>query len=113
MKHLKQRNIKIISELTCYLVSIGCSDIHIDFSTKEDETRINFSSLNPNLNDNILNELAIQLNIPRRRDVEEYYWELNGDDDLGFELSLIGMMTDSADIKYIDNILKVNLLRLK
>jgi len=113
MKHLRQRNIKILSELTGYLVRIGCSDIHIDFNTKDDVTYISFCSINPYLSEKTINELTSLLNMPRRQDIEEYYWELNGDNDFNSELSLIGMMTDSVDINYSDNILTISLTRLK
>jgi len=41
--------------------------------------------------------------MPRRHDIEEYYWELTGDDDLDTELSLVGMMVDDVVIDYKNN----------
>jgi hypothetical protein len=113
MKHLRQRNIKILSELTSYLVRIGCSDLHIDFNTKGDITYISFTSINPNISEKTLNDLKSQLSMPRRQDIEEYYWALNGDNDSSSELNLVGMMTDSVDVNYTDDVLKINLTRLK
>jgi len=113
MKHLRQRNIKILSELTSYLVRIGCSDLHINFNTKGDITYISFTSVNPDISEKTLKDLTTQLNMPRRQDIEEYYWALNGDDGFTSELSLVGMMTDSVDVNYTDNVLKINLTRLK
>lgn len=113
MKHLRQRNIKILSELTSYLVRIGCSDLHIDFNTKGDITYISFTSVNPDISKQILNDLTSQLNMPRRQDIEEYYWALNGDNDSSSELSLVGMMTDSVDVNYTNDVLKISLTRLK
>ncbi|WP_346917485.1 hypothetical protein [Clostridium sp.] len=113
MKHLRQRNIKILGELTSYLVRIGCSDLHIDFNTKGDITYISFISVNPDISEHTLNELTSQLNMPRRQDIEEYYWALNGDNDSSSELSLVGMMTDSVDVNYTNDVLKISLTRLK
>jgi len=113
MKHLRQRNIKILGELTSYLVRIGCSDLHIDFNTKGDITYISFTSVNPDISEQTLNELTSQLNMPRRQDIEEYYWALNGDNDSSSELSLVGMMTDSVDVNYTNDVLKISLTRLK
>ncbi len=113
MKHLRQRNIKILSELTSYLVRIGCSDLHIDFNTKGDITYISFTSVNPDISEQILNDLTSQLNMPRRQDIEEYYRALNGDNDSSSELSLVGMMTDSVDVNYTNDVLKISLTRLK
>ncbi len=113
MKHLRQRNISLLSEFTSYLTSIGCNDIHIDFKTQEDAVIICFSSFNPNLTDKNISKLTTLLNTPRRQDIEEYYWELNGSENFYSELALIGMMIDTAEVSYIDNILKVILVRSK
>jgi len=51
--------------------------------------------------------------MPRRQDIEEYYWALNGDNDSSSELSLVGMMTDSVDVNYTNGVLKISLTRLK
>lgn len=112
MKHLRQRNINLLGEFTSYLLNLGCTDIHIDFSTSEDETKINFTSENHNLTEKNILKLNSLLNTPRREDIEEYYWELNGDEHDYSELALIGMMIDSAEVSYENNILKVNMNRL-
>lgn len=113
MKHLRQRNISLLSEFTSYLVNIGCDDIHIDFSTKDNAITISFSTLNKNLTEKNITKLKTLLDTPRREDIEEYYWELNGNDNFYSELSLIGMMIDDCEVSYIDNILNVSLIRLK
>ncbi|MDU1414714.1 MAG: hypothetical protein E6929_18080 [Clostridium sp.] len=112
MKHLRQRNINLLSEFTSYLLSIGCCDIHIDFKTENDTTYISFSSFNSTLTEKNIQKLTTLLETPRRQDVEEYYWELNGNENFYSELVLIGMMVDSSEVSYCDNILKVNLIRL-
>lgn len=112
MKHLRQRNISLLSEFTSYLVNIGCDDIHIDFKTKENAITINFTSKNSNLTEKNITKLTALLNTPRREDIEEYYWELNGNENFYSELALIGMMIDEAEVSYIDDILKVSLIRL-
>lgn len=112
MKHLRQRNICLLSEFTSYLVNIGCDDIHIDFKTKEDAITINFNSRNSNLTEKNITKLTTLLNTPRREDIEEYYWELNGNENFYSELTLIGMMIDEVEVSYIDDILNVNLIRL-
>lgn len=113
MKHLRQRNISLLSEFTSYLVSLGCDDIHIDFKTKDNSINLNFTATNPNLTEKNITKLINRLNTPRREDIEEYYWELNGNDNLYCELALIGMMIDTCEVSYIDNILNVRLIRLK
>lgn len=112
MKHLRQRNISLLSEFTNYLLTIGCSDIHIDFKTKDENLYITFSSFNDTLTEKNINKLNTLLNTPRRKDIEEYYWELNGSENFYSELVLIGMMIDTVEISYINNVLTVTLTRL-
>lgn len=113
MKHLRQRNISLLSEFTSYLVNLGCDDIHIDFKTKDDAITLNFSAINSELTEKNITKLTSLLNTPRRQDIEEYYWELNGNENFYSELSLIGMMIDEAEVYYVDNVLNVSLIRLK
>lgn len=112
MKHLRQRNISLLSEFTSYLVNIGCDDIHIDFKTNDNVITICFTSINPNLTSKNINKLNTLLSTPRRKDIEEYYWELNGNENFYSELALIGMMIDEAHVSYDNNTLKVSLIRL-
>lgn len=113
MKHLRHRNIKILSELMNYLLKVGCDNIDIHFNVNEEDTEITIKCLNKNISADIISELNRFLSVPRRRDMEEYYWGLNGDDDLDTELFLVGMMTDDVNISYTDNLnLEIKLLRL-
>jgi len=112
MRHLRQRNLKIITEIMNYLLKIGCEKIHLDYFVEHDNLNINFSCLVENLDEKSISNMKTLLSIPRRYDMEEYYWELTGDDDLDTELSLVGMMVDHADIYYTNNNLKIHLKRL-
>lgn len=112
MKHLRQRNINLLSEFTSYLVNLGCDDIHIDFKTKKNSISLLFSSTNPNISEKDIDTLTSLLNTPRREYIEEYYWELNGNENFYSELTLIGMMIDESEVSYADNILSVKLIRL-
>lgn len=113
MKHLRQRNINLLSEFTSYLLTMGCTDIHIDYKDEEDGTTINFSSVNDSLTEKNINKLTTLLGTPRRKDIEEYYWELNGNENFYSELVLIGMMIDSFEVTYNDSLLTVKLVRIK
>lgn len=112
MRHLRQRNLKIITEIMNYLLKIGCENIHLDYYVEQHNLNIDFSCTVENLDEKSLLNMKNLLSIPRRSDIEEYYWELTGNDDLDTELSLVGMMTDNVDISYNDNNLKINLKRL-
>lgn len=113
MRHLRQRNVKIISEIMNYLLKIGCTEIHVDYYTYDDYIHFIFKCIVENLDGKLINDIKTLINMPRRHDIEEYYWELTGDDDLDTELSLVGMMIDTADISYEDNKhLKIDLKRI-
>jgi hypothetical protein len=114
MKHLRQRNIKIVSEIMNYLLKIGCKDVHLDYSIKENTISFSFLCIIENLDKGFIDNMESLLSIPRRHDIEEYYWELTGDDDLDSELSLVGMMIDDVRISYKNNKnLEIYLQRLK
>jgi hypothetical protein len=103
MRHLRQRNIKIVSEIMNYLLKIGCKDIHLDYCIKESTSYFSFLCIIENLEKEFINNMESLLSIPRRHDIEEYYWELTGDDDIDSELSLVGMMIDDVSIIYKNN----------
>ena len=45
--------------------------------------------------------------------MEEYYWELAGESDVDTELTLVGMMTDNAEINISEDMIEVVLYRYK
>lgn len=112
MKHINQKNIKIIDELMFFAYKYGGSKIQIN--THKDTTAfyINFKTEIENLPDDILEITSNLLLAPRCHEMEEYYWNLTGDDDTDCELMLVGMMTDEASLDYKDNkYLEINLKR--
>lgn len=103
MKHINQRNIKIINELMGFCYKYGATKIDISISTIENVLTIMLSTNIKNLDASVINNMEKLLNAPRCHEMEEYYWELTGDDDTDSELTLVGMMTDEADIQYINS----------
>ncbi|WP_138207952.1 hypothetical protein [Haloimpatiens lingqiaonensis] len=111
MKHNNQRNIKIVSELMNFCYSNGGKNMTIDVKTEEDRTLIYIKSKIENLSEATLEISRKLLNAPRCHEIEEYYWNLTGDDDTDSELTLVGMMTDETCITYEDNILEIKVVR--
>ncbi|WP_102399580.1 hypothetical protein [Haloimpatiens massiliensis] len=111
MKHNNQRNIKIVSELMNFCYNNGGKDMSIDVKTKEDRTLIYIKSKIENLSETTLEISKKLLNAPRCHEIEEYYWNLTGDDDTDSELTLVGMMTDETSITYNDSILEIKVVR--
>jgi hypothetical protein len=103
MKHINQRNIRIIDELMCFCYKHGATKIDINISTIEKVVTIRLSSNIESLDTTVLENMKRLLNAPRCHEMEEYYWELTGDDDTDSELTLVGMMTDEAYVNYVNS----------
>ena len=113
MKHNKKRISKIVDELINYLFSIGATDININIQERSEEYKIIITSNYKEGKDNKINKLIKALNAPKIEEIEEYYWELAGESDVGSELHLIGMMVDKAEVSVIDQVLKLDISRNK
>ena len=64
-----------------------------------------------NISKDELESLIDILNTPRQREVENYYWNLGGECEFDTELTLVGMMINSAKVTYIDNVLTISIIR--
>ncbi|WP_055665194.1 hypothetical protein [Desnuesiella massiliensis] len=103
MKHLKQRNIRIVDELMTFCYKYGTKKIQIDILEEEEYTVFALSAEIHDLDQNVLDNVSKLLNAPRLHEMEEYYWNLTGDNDTDSELALVGMMTDEVFVNYMEN----------
>ncbi len=102
MIHEEKKTVKILEELTMYLISVGATDISTGLKINENEAVITFDSdYNPEYEENLAS-LKKYLKEPRNDEMEDIYWELAGSGDPGesSQLVLIGMMTDRAEISW-------------
>lgn len=112
MKHINQRNMKIISELMNFCYKLGAKDLHIDVSNQENQTTIYLKADIRTINNKTLENAENLLKSPRCHELEEYYWNLPGDDDTDTELTLVGMMIDDSILNFVDgNFLEITLFR--
>lgn len=111
MKLKLEKNLKIINEMVTYFKKLGNKDIHIDFTSDETKSLFLISGDVTNISNEKLNDLSNILNKPRQPEVEECYWQLNGESEIECEVTLIGVMIDSAKVEYNNGILTVELLR--
>ena len=58
-----------------------------------------------------LEYLTYILNTPRQHEIEHYYWSLGGECEFDSELTLVGMMINSAKVYFKDGILKISIIR--
>jgi hypothetical protein len=103
MKHINQRNIKIIDELMSFCYKHGATKIDINISTIDKVVTIMLFTTIKDLDNSIVENMKRLLSAPRCHEMEEYYWGLTGDDDTDSELTLVGMMTDEAYINYANS----------
>ena len=113
MKFKIEKNLKIINELIAYFYKLGTIDVHIDLSSDNDNSYIDIYGQVDPISEDELNSLATILNTPRQQEIEHYYWNLGGECEFDSELTLVGMMINSAKVSYKDGILKISIIREK
>ena len=114
MKHVNQRNIRIVDELMNFCAKLGADKFQIEVANEEKETQIFFRAYIKYIDEETLETMKKLLSSPRYHEMEEYYWNLPGDDDTDTELTLVGMMTDQAEVKYVNGeYLDIKLKRIK
>lgn len=103
--------IKIVDELISLYFNIGITDLHIDLQYTEKNIIVTLEGdcENPPLEK--LDSLQEVLNTPRQEELDEYYWELVGENDQYQELTLLGALVDRGKIDYKDNRLKIIVYR--
>lgn len=113
MKHINKRVCKIVDELINYMLSIGAANININIQDKADCFKISIKSDYSDEKYKNIEKLIRALKSPKAEEVEEYFWELTGESDIGTELYLVGMMVDKSEINIVNNTLELNLYKCK
>lgn len=102
MKHTNQRNIKIVTELLSYLYNHNSDNVRIDINKEGKKIIIFIKAEITFISSENIEFLKKSLNVQRCHEMEEYYWNLTGDNDTDTELTLVGMMIDEAHINYVE-----------
>lgn len=104
---------KIAGEIFLFCQRLKSNHINIDFKNFDDryelEARCDYDPTT-------LGQLEIlkrYLSVDRQEEIEGYYWELTGNYTDDTALSIVGMMTDDAEIAYDEHEVKIKLIRLK
>lgn len=111
MKNESKKITLIINEILTLLLYHGAKDINIQITKNIDTTNINFTQNTCDLNKEFIDQLRFDLEAQRENEVEGYYWQLVGKDDLGGELHLVGAMIDESNVNLKDNVLSINIKR--
>ena len=111
MKFNTEKNLRIMNELVAFFLNLGCTNIHIDLSINDNTSHFLLTGNISNLKDKNFNILKDSLCVPRQHEIEEYYWNLIGENETGSQISLVGMMIDKCNISFEKNILRLEIYR--
>lgn len=113
MKYEIQKISKIVEEIIDFFYSHSAKKVNISIEETKDSFIIEVQSDHIHCSNDNAKHLKDLLNVQRQREMEEYYWQLAGNDLDGDEYNLVGMMVDESYIDYTAPSLKVKLVRYK
>ncbi len=111
MREDRLKLIKIMSELTNYFFKFDANNISIQIHQNEDNSEITISGVLKGYDLEELEFIKERLNKPRRKELEEYYWNLIGNGDTSQRLNLVSNLVDKSEIEYNEDSLKIKLIR--
>ncbi len=107
MKQARKKVIRIIDEILRFQFHAGITDTHMDLRKDDEGFHIVFTGdcPDPVAGQHAVDTLNRFLKVERNEAVENYFWELAGDDEGGnnSELQLVGQMLDEADARMEGN----------
>ena len=104
---------KIVSELINFCLNNSSKKVEVSVEDKKDRFEIIIKTNNINCTDEQIEYIDELLNVTRQSEVEEYYWQLTGEDYKDQEISLVGMMVDESIIKWEKPLIEIKLIRYK
>jgi hypothetical protein len=102
----------IANELITYCHLRGADEYHLDFKVTKAATAFVIKATPTDMTDEEMETLNDKLNAPRRRDIEQEYWDVMGESDTDCELTLVGMLCDGATVGYENGELTIIIKRL-
>lgn len=107
-----EKSMRIINDLVSCCYHQGAEEFRIYLKHNEDaSTKMQVACPIEGVTSEALEEMRRVLHLPRQREVEQQYWELSGETEFSGELSLVGAMSDQADVTYEDNVLCITVKR--
>jgi hypothetical protein len=106
---------RIVDEVSTFFMNKMKKDLDIQIFIKSNDSEytITFTLKGIKISKSELEEIKDSLSIPRQRDAEEYYWQLNGSNESEKEFDLIGMMIDKYNIDISEDCIILTLIRKK
>lgn len=108
-----EKSMRILNDLVSYCYYEGAEEFEmgIKHNSAEDSIQMRVACPIEGLDTGKVEEMRKMLSLPRQGEVEQNYWELSGETEFGGELSLVGAMSDKAEVSYEDGVLRVTILR--
>ena len=107
-----EKSLRIVSDLAAFCGANGADKYEITLDHEDAAVyKINVNAFMPPLAPEVMKKFSEQLNLPRQRDLEQDFWELTGESEMTCEISLDGMMIDSAEVEYAEGALRIHALR--
>ena len=104
----------IVDEITSLLMGKGAIEISVRIKTSDENTVIKITEYESQLDNEFIEKMQENLDLPRQYEVEDYYWQLTTDNGMNEDMYLIGTMVDSGTItKAEDGNLYIEVLRNK
>ena len=107
-----EKSMRIINDLVsfCYFEGAEKFDMSV---TLHDDHSVEMQVVSPieSMDPERIEEIRQRLSLPRQHEVEQQYWELSGETEFSGELSLVGAMSDLAEVEYKGGFLRINVRR--
>lgn len=111
MKHEVKKVTLVVNELLTYLLLNGGENIDVTINHNVNCSKVTFTQNPCHFSQQFIEALEHNLNTQRQNEVEGYYWNLVGTDDIGDELHLVGAMIDHATVTCVNHVLVIEIVR--
>lgn len=100
MKHEKMRLVKMLDEILFFSLMHDSTEVDINIKIDKDKYIIHFEDNSKEISEEIIEKMKELTNVEKQPEMEEYYWELTGQQEYSNEFTLVGLMSDKVDIDY-------------
>lgn len=113
MKHEVQKISKIVDEIINFYFMSSSKKMNIAIEEKDDSYVIIAESDRIQCSSEKIEKIKDLLSVQRQSEMDEYYWQLAGEDIKGGEFNLVGMMVDEVNIEFKPPSIRMELVRHK
>ncbi|MGI6366767.1 MAG: hypothetical protein ACOX2L_00160 [Anaerolineae bacterium] len=111
MRQIFEKNMRMLSNLLSYCHELGGLRHEVELAPGRQTSTLRVRSQIPTLDAERLEQLRATLRIPRQPELEQNYWYLGGESETGSNLTLVAVMSDSAEVSYREGWLTISLVR--